>query len=1005
MARVEHKDLIAPDVDAKIKALQQALLDLDKTIDNLAASFKPAKTAVDQLKKSTTSLLTATKAGQAGIKENAVTVAELAKKQMEATRTANEWKKVILQSSDAIKIAETNEKRLIAAIAAENVQTKEGAKNIRLLNNERKKNIAELARLTKATKTQTAAIKDEVGSYNQLQKELKENVAAYKKMSAAERETTKDGKKLTRTIRAQEAQLKRLDSAIGRSFRNVGNYGSALNGARGALLGIAAGAGIATGATLLIGKALKDSIELIVDFQKQNTILGGILGKTRDEISSLTDDAKLLGGTTIKTASEITQLQISLARLGFAESEILNLTEDLVVGSIALNANLQETGALVGAIVRTFDDLETTDGGAIVDSLTLATQRSALSFDRLQTSIPIVAGAANALGVPLNRTVALLGKLADAGIDASSSATSLRNIFIESAKQGVPFQVLLDKVANSTDKLRTANELFGKRAAVAASIVADLSTEIGDFETSLDGAEGAAKTFSEEVLKTLSGRVDQVKASYEAFILAIDSGDDVVSGAINGFLQVTDAVLKFAKGLATSNQETEVLLASELGKKLAKETDNLTRSLFIQEERLRTAKQEFKDFGLSMARAQDFSDESIESYKKQEKEIERLEALVKPLRAAQDALNKSWDDGEDSVNNLAGATTSYKDVLKELDTLFKATDLTALFSGEFLQAKEKRVKLSDIVDIQSFIDGEDSIKAIENGMEDFFNTFEVLDQEAGEFTFLEKLNDFFISNKDQIIEAAFALAEGISDVFSGLNDRRNEQIQQELDAIIVNRDAQIASINATQASEEQKAAEIEKINEKAAEQQKRLSREKAENDKRTAIFEAIIATAVGVARALPNVFLAAVVGGLGAAEIATIAATPLPAFAVGTESSPAGPALVGEKGSELVVTPSGDLSLTPSSTSVMDLERGSKIYTAQETKNILDAFGNSARNLSDPIIASTGLTSDEFHRGICRMEDAFENRAEQVFQINKNGIDLFYRHKGNKTAYYNKRYN
>ena len=103
----------------------------------------------------------------------------------------------------------------------------------------------------------------------------------------------------------------------------------------------------------------------------------------------------------------MTQLQIAYARLGFTQNEIINLTEGTIAGSIALNAELDETANLTGAIVRTFDDLKTTDAARIQDVLAAATQKSALNFEKLQTSLPIVAGAANAVGIPFTKLVSL----------------------------------------------------------------------------------------------------------------------------------------------------------------------------------------------------------------------------------------------------------------------------------------------------------------------------------------------------------------------------------------------------------------------------------------------------------------------------------------------------------------------------------------------------------------------------------------------------------------------
>src|SRR6056297_2022159 len=211
----------------------------------------------------------------------------------------------------------------------------------------------------------------------------------------------------------------------------------------------------------LIASAVRNAINTFADFEQANAGLAAVMNVTVEQNKRLADDAKRLGAITAKSATEVVGLQEAYARLGFAQSDILNLTESTISGSVAMQAELDQTAELVGAMVKSFDDFESVNAPEIIDRLTKSTQTSALNFEKLQTSLPIVAGAANAAEVPFTKLLASLGKLADAGIDASSSSTALRNIFLEAAKRGVPYQTLLDKVANSTDQLATANELFG----------------------------------------------------------------------------------------------------------------------------------------------------------------------------------------------------------------------------------------------------------------------------------------------------------------------------------------------------------------------------------------------------------------------------------------------------------------------------------------------------------------------------------------------------------------
>jgi hypothetical protein len=63
--------------------------------------------------------------------------------------------------------------------------------------------------------------------------------------------------------------------------------------------------------------------------------------------------------------------------------------------------------------------------------------------------LPIVAGAAGAVGVSLEKLVAQLGQAADRGVDASSMATGLRNIYIQLKDKGLTYNEAMKKINQS----------------------------------------------------------------------------------------------------------------------------------------------------------------------------------------------------------------------------------------------------------------------------------------------------------------------------------------------------------------------------------------------------------------------------------------------------------------------------------------------------------------------------------------------------------------------------
>lgn len=121
-----------------------------------------------------------------------------------------------------------------------------------------------------------------------------------------------------------------------------------------------------------------------------------------------------------------------------------------------------------------------------------------------------------------------------------------------------------------------------------------------------------------------------------------------------------------------------------------------------------------------------------------------------------------------------------------------------------------------------------------------------------------------------------------------------------------------------------------------------IRREQAKKEKDDALFNIAIQTAVAGIRAIAEFpgpvgfLLAAIAGAEGIIQAAVVSARPLPQFYKGVESSPEGFALVGEKGREIIESPSGQMRLTGDKAEVQYLEKGSKVYTHQNSERMLE---------------------------------------------------------------------
>jgi len=226
----------------------------------------------------------------------------------------------------------------------------------------------------------------------------------------------------------------------------------------------------------------------------------------------------------------------------------------------------------------------------------------------------------------------------------------------------------------------------------------------------------------------------------------------------------------------------------------------------------------------------------------------------------------------------------------------------------------------------------------------------------------------------EISEIYNQFAGEVSTLFSNISAGNIQDLDMEQRANKTKLDADLLAAGDNEARKKQ-------LKDRAARDDAKIEAQKLAIKQRTARFDKAIAgvgAALNMARGItsalamypPNVPLAIFVGALGAIQLASIAAQPIPKYFVGTENAAGGAAWVGERGTELVKTPDGVSFLTPDKPTLMNIPKGSKISTHDETMKELAKAG----------MRSTDVTATDYMmaRAIGKMERAFVESNEKV---------------------------
>ena len=461
---------------------------------------------------------------------------------------------------------------------------------------------------------------------------------------------------------------------------------------------------------------IREGWQTIVEFNQKQADLAAIMGKSRSGINKLTMDAIKYGATTSYNATQVTDLQTELAKLGKTEKEIRGMTKAVLEGATALEAGLGPAAEFIGGQLNSYN--ETAEKSQkYTDILSNSVNISATSFEYLAGSLPKTSKVAYLANVPFEKLTATMGVLADQNIAAETAGTGFRNILLLSAKAGIPYEKMLQKVNNATDKVKKATELFGAENATVAVILATSTDKINANTKALENSAGSAAKLAKEKLDSIQGDISNFSGAWEGFILNLEKGDGMLAKVARGVITLGTGLLGLitpTRQLSDELREEQVQLNVLVGKMTSSNTTNEERKKLMIE-----LKSEYPDL-IKLIGKEDASNEELtqglikinEQYRQRillQKQVERR------------------DEAKNAFEGTAGSFDKYKlefaetmaEIAQENEIDFTVNYGNIIQSARDLKSKLKSLDMGgglfgDISKINNFLETAKTLQKIEN---------------------------------------------------------------------------------------------------------------------------------------------------------------------------------------------------------------------------------------------------------------------------------------------------
>ena len=335
--------------------------------------------------------------------------------------------------------------------------------------------------------------------------------------------------KMDKAIQKMELQQKsvsKLGNSIVRSGKNLVRKGELL--AKGITAPVAA-----------IGVA---SIKTAADFEAGMSKVQSISGASANEIKQLSDKAKEMGAKTKFSAKESADAFSYMAMAGWKTEDMIDGIEGVMYLAGATGEDLATTSDIVTDALTAFG-MKASDTDRFVNVLAKTANNANTNVGLMGETFKYIAPVAGSLGYSIEDTSVAIGIMANNGVKASNAGTAMRSLLTNLAKPGKSAAAAMDKLGISL------TDSSGKMKPLG-TLMTDLRKSFSGL-TQEQKAEYAASIAGKTGMSGLLAIVNASEKDFGALTKAVADSDgaakkmyDTANDNLNGSLTVLKSTVE-----------------------------------------------------------------------------------------------------------------------------------------------------------------------------------------------------------------------------------------------------------------------------------------------------------------------------------------------------------------------------------------------------------------------------------------------------------------------------